>query len=136
MTPWLRMRTEVSGVRFADIYASLLAWLLLAGFIVLPATMTSSRHSRILDNIGKTGEKVLDTIHSIPLLVIAGTSCVCGSLGLFWLCWKSKENHIWLEERVPTLLNAVVSLMSTLINVYTTDNGYLSLTAIITVTVV
>ncbi|KAH8585631.1 hypothetical protein B0O99DRAFT_459560, partial [Bisporella sp. PMI_857] len=138
MTPWLRMRTEVSGVRFADIYASLLAWLLLAGFIVLPATMTSFRHSRILDNIGNTGEKVLDTIHSIPLLVIAGTSCVCGSLGLFWLCWKNKENHIWLEERVflPTLLNAVVSLMSALINVYTTDNGYWSLTAIITVIVV
>ncbi|KAH8600123.1 hypothetical protein B0O99DRAFT_503568 [Bisporella sp. PMI_857] len=132
------MRTEVSGVRFADIYASLLAWLLLAGFIVLPATMASFRHSRILGNIDRTGEEVLDRIYSIPLLVIAGTSCACGSLGLLWLCWKNKTNHIWLEERVflPTLLNAVVSLISALINVYTTDNGYWSVTAIITVIVV
>ncbi|TVY81981.1 hypothetical protein LSUE1_G007539, partial [Lachnellula suecica] len=50
--------------------------------------------------------------------------CIIGFSGLAWLCIKNRENHIWLVDRVffPGALNALMGLITTLINVYTAQD--------------
>jgi hypothetical protein len=49
MNDWIRMKIDVPKILYANMLASLFTWLLLASFIVLPATFASIRNSRALD---------------------------------------------------------------------------------------
>jgi hypothetical protein len=99
MNDWIRMKIDVPKIMCANMLASLFTWLLLAGFIVLPATFASIRN-RALEDVGKTGKVVISTAQNIPLLWVAGTCCVCAASGLSWLWWGQSHNYIWLGDRI------------------------------------
>ena len=100
MNDWIRMKIDVPKILYANMLASLFTWLLLAGFIVLPATFASIRNSRALDDMGKAGKVVISAAQNIPLLWVAGICCVCGASGLLWLWWGQSHNYIWLGDRI------------------------------------
>ncbi|KAH8758836.1 hypothetical protein BGZ57DRAFT_771051 [Hyaloscypha finlandica] len=128
------MKIDVPKILYANMLASLFTWLLLAGFIVLPATFASIRNSRALDGMGKAGKAVIGATQNIPLLWIAGICCVCGASGLLWLWWGQSRNYIWLGDRIflPGLINSTIGLITTLVNVYTTQRGSWSITSVVT----
>ena len=76
------MKIDVPKILYANMLASLFTWLLLAGFIVLPATFASIRNSRALDDMGKAGKVVISAAQNIPLLWVAGIYCVYRASGL------------------------------------------------------
>jgi hypothetical protein len=100
MNDRIRMQIEVPKFLYANMLASLFTWLLLAGFIVLPATVTSIRNSRALDGMGRAGKAVIGATQNIPLLWVAGFCCVCGVSGLLWLWWGQNQNYIWLGDPI------------------------------------
>ncbi|OQU97174.1 hypothetical protein CLAIMM_03150 [Cladophialophora immunda] len=116
-----------------NFYASLFTWLILAGYIVFPGTFTSLKSSNsVQEAASKThaGEIILDTVQNASLLWIAGACCLFGVVGIALLWKRWKRNYIW-----PTLLNAILGLVNSLINVYTAKDGNWSVTATITVTI-
>jgi hypothetical protein len=62
-----------------NILAGAFAWLLLAGFVVIPGTFTSIVNSRTLQTgAGKAGKAVVKTVQNLPLLGVAGACCLIG----------------------------------------------------------
>jgi hypothetical protein len=59
------------------------------------------------------------------LVVIASISCTIGLLGCVWLWKRHRKNYIWLVNKIflPTVLHSVAGLVSTLINIYTAQEG-------------
>jgi hypothetical protein len=99
MASWMKVKTEVPKILYANMLALLFTWLLLAGFTVFPVTFASIRNSRALDGIGRAGKAVFSAVQDAPLLVVAGTGCICGAVGLSWLCWGNRVNYVWLTDR-------------------------------------
>jgi hypothetical protein len=93
------MKTEVARILYANMLAILFTWLLLAGFTVFPVMFDSIRNSRALDGIGRAGKAVFGAVQNFPPLVVAGTCCICGVIGLSWLCWENRDNYVWLTDR-------------------------------------
>lgn len=88
--------------RSHNLLAAFLAWLLLAGYFVFPATFTSVQRNAGLDAAAQAGsvlaQDVLGEVRNAPLLWIAGASCVLGGGGLtgLWVRWRG--NYVWLGE--------------------------------------
>ncbi|KAJ8108312.1 hypothetical protein OPT61_g8262 [Boeremia exigua] len=106
--------------RLHNILAAACVWILLAGYIVFPATFNSLSKSS-LDDKADTALKAqaLATARNVPLLYVAAAACGVGVLGIF----------------LPSLLNSVAGLVSTLVNVYSAQEGQFSVTAKVTVVV-
>jgi hypothetical protein len=84
-----------------NILASFFTWLLLAGYIVLPGTVTSLRNSRTLaDGASKAGKVVVKAVQNLPLLAVAICCCVAGANGMFSLGWVWRVNYVWLVNRL------------------------------------
>jgi ABC-type phosphate/phosphonate transport system permease subunit len=94
MTSEMNMKTEMPKILYANMLASLFTWFLLAGLIVLPMTFASIRNSHAPDSIAKAGKVLFGVVQKIPLLVIAGICCLCGVIGLSWLCWENRNNYV------------------------------------------
>lgn len=92
------MSPEVPRLLFTTILASLATWLLLASIIVIPTMASLIVNSHILDGINKTWMILLSTVEEIPSLVVATTCCICGVLGLSWVCWDNKGHPAWMTE--------------------------------------
>lgn len=109
-----------------NILASLFVWILLAGYIVFPATFNSLQKSS-LDAKADTRLKseALKTARNLPLLYVAAVACGIGIVGCLWLWWKHRKNYVWVINRIflPSLLNSVAGLVSTLVNVYSAQDG-------------
>lgn len=82
-----------------NILAAVFNWLVLAGFVVFPATFASLSRVGVLNN-SPTGRAVQNVIRKIPLLYISAFACVLGGLGLAWLWWTVKHNYVWLLSRI------------------------------------
>ncbi|KAF3346058.1 Sulfite reductase [NADPH] flavoprotein component [Verticillium dahliae VDG2] len=82
-----------------NILAAVFNWLVLAGFVVFPATFASLSRVGVLNN-SPTGRAVQSAIRNIPLLYICAFACVLGGLGLAWLWWTVKHNYVWLLSRI------------------------------------
>jgi hypothetical protein len=66
-TPYMEMCTQANKVpSIYNILAALFSWLTLAGFVVLPGTFTSLKHSTTLSS-SKGGEIVQKTVQNVPL---------------------------------------------------------------------
>jgi hypothetical protein len=100
MDAWTRMKIEVPKILYANMFASLFTWLLLAGFIVFPATFTSIRNSRALDGMGKAGKVIVSAAQNIPWLGAAIVCCACGVSGLSWLWLGQSQSFIWPGDRI------------------------------------
>jgi hypothetical protein len=65
---WIQMKIDIPKILYANMLASIFTWLLLAGFIILPATFALIRNSHALDGMGKAGKVVISAAQNIPLL--------------------------------------------------------------------
>ena len=84
-----------------NILSSIFTWLLLAGYMVFPATFSSIRNSQALANrAGKAGKLVSTAVQHIPLLYLAAICCVCGAAGMSWLGWLWRKNYVWILNRI------------------------------------
>ncbi|KAF2821570.1 hypothetical protein CC86DRAFT_302819 [Ophiobolus disseminans] len=123
---------------FHNVLASLSVWILLAGYIVFPATFNKLQANK-MDEKADTNLKqhALKRVRNLPLLYIAAFACGIGVLGCLWLWWKHRKNYIWVINRIflPALLNSIAGLISTIVNIYSAQDGQYSVTAMITVVV-
>ncbi|KAK5188857.1 hypothetical protein LTR96_010861 [Exophiala xenobiotica] len=131
---YVAMLLELDEIpRRHNFYAGLFTWLILAGYIVFPGTFTSLKSSNSVEEAASktpAGKIILHTVQNASLLWVAGACCLFGVIGIALLWKRWKRNYIW-----PTLLNAILGLVNTLINVYTAKDGNWSVTATITVTI-
>ena len=101
---WVRMKIDLPkiywGILYANILANLFIWLLLSGFLVLPATFSSLGVSYALNSLGNAGKVVLETVQNISFLWFAGTCFVCGVVGSVLIWRESIKNYIWLTNRL------------------------------------
>lgn len=67
-----------------NIFAALFQWLTLAGYLVVPGTFTSIKNSETFGD-SKGGKAVQDAVQNIPLLLLAGLSCLIGTSGTCYL---------------------------------------------------
>ncbi|KJZ70592.1 hypothetical protein HIM_10021 [Hirsutella minnesotensis 3608] len=120
---------EKTPLRY-NLAASALSWLLLAGYLVFPSTFASLRKSTMLDQAGTIAHSVDNLGRDVPLAVFASLFCLSSTLGLLWLWWK-RRNYLWVQRRIllPILMNSAMGLMSTLLNVFTIQDGHWSVTA-------
>lgn len=81
--------------------ASLFTRLLLAGFIVSPATFTSrSNAAKNAANGNQTEQAILNTVQHVPLLYVAALCCLIGALGISWLWWRWNDNFVLLVNKI------------------------------------
>jgi hypothetical protein len=109
-----------------NILASLSVWILLAGYIVFPATFSKLQKGELDDKANTSIEKhALNTVRNVPLLYVAAFACGLGVLGCLWLWWAHRKNYVWVINRIfmPALLNSLAGLVSTLVNVYSAQDG-------------
>ncbi|KAF3008404.1 hypothetical protein E8E13_001331 [Curvularia kusanoi] len=121
-----------------NILASAFVWILLAGYIVFPATFNSLQKESYDDKANtRLKAEVLATARNVPLLYVAAVACGVGVLGCIWLWWKHRANYVWVINRIflPSLLNSIAGLVSTLVNVYSAQDGQYSVTAKVTIVV-
>ncbi|KAK0373208.1 hypothetical protein CLIM01_09421 [Colletotrichum limetticola] len=119
-----------------SLLAKVFSWLLLAGYIVFPSTFASLRRSRALESMGVVGYIVSRGLNDF-LISLASILSGSASIGLAWLWFRLRANYIWVNQQIiiPTLVNSLMGLSSTLLNIYTVHGGEWSATAIVTATV-
>ena len=90
--------------RMHNIYASFFTWLLLAGYVVFPATFTavnkSSKITQMAENGNVIEQDVFNGIRNAPLLYIAAGCCTLGASGMIWLWWRWSNNYVWMINRI------------------------------------
>jgi len=125
--------------RLHNILASFFTWILLAGFVIFPGTFTSL--STLTDDPtlqqNHTASDILKTVKHVSLLYIAAFCSGVGAVGMIWLWWRWRANYVWLLNRIflPGCLNSFAGLISTLVQVYSQQQGNWSVTAWVTATV-
>jgi hypothetical protein len=99
---YVRMLLQLDKVRYYhNFLADLFTRLLLAGFIVSPATFTSKSNAvRNAANGSQTEQAILNTVQNVPLLWVAAICCLIGAFGISWLWWRWNDNFIWLINRI------------------------------------
>ncbi|KAB2577962.1 hypothetical protein DBV05_g3377 [Lasiodiplodia theobromae] len=124
--------------RWHNIVCAFCSWLLLAGYLVFPATFTKVQ-ARVETEVDGRDDVVTvfvaGAVKNVGLLWVAGACCVVGAAGLAWLWVRHWWHYIWLVNRVflPGTTNSVAGLVSTLVNIYSAQDGKLSITAKVTV---
>ncbi|KAF2107131.1 hypothetical protein BDV96DRAFT_506716 [Lophiotrema nucula] len=139
-TRWIDMHLEQEHFsKLHNILASFFTWVLLAGYIVFPATFNKFQKDEDLDRQANNELKAhaLEAARNIPLLYIAAFACGTGVLGCTWLWQKHWRNYLWVNNRIflPALMNSIAGLISTIVNVYTAQEGQYSITAKATIVV-
>ncbi|KAI9730633.1 MAG: hypothetical protein M1818_008115 [Claussenomyces sp. TS43310] len=122
--------------RLHNLYASFFLWILLAGFVIFPGTFTSIsslEDDQTVDNnvVAKT---FFRAFKNTPLLIVAAMCCGIGAIGMLWLWYRWRQNYVWLLNKIflPGCLNSLTGLISTLINIYSQQNGDWSVMAKVT----
>jgi hypothetical protein len=113
---------------FHNILASLSVWILLAGYIVFPATFNKLQKGNYDDKANSNLERhALNSVRNVPLLYVAAFACGLGVAGCLWLWFQHRKNYVWVINRIflPALLNSVAGLVSTLVNIYSAQDGML-----------
>lgn len=86
---------------FHNFLASAFTRLLLAGFIVSPATFTSRSNAvKNAANRNQMEQAILNTVQNVPLLWVAAICCLIGAFGISWLWWRWNDNFIWLVNKI------------------------------------
>ncbi|KAH8602197.1 hypothetical protein B0O99DRAFT_648032 [Bisporella sp. PMI_857] len=135
-TRYINMLLDLDTIpRLHNIYASFFTWILLAGFVIFPGTFTTI--SRRLDKEDGSASEFFDHVKHVPLLYIAAFCSGIGGAGMLWLWFRWRANFVWLLNRIflPGCLNSLAGLISTLVNVYSQQDGKWSVTAWVTAVV-
>ena len=94
---WLKMKTEVLKIVYANMLALLFTGLL-AGLGLLPVMFALIRNSRALDGVGGAEKAVFGAARDAPLLAVVGTALICGVVASSWLCWGNRVKYVWLTD--------------------------------------
>lgn len=83
---------------YYSISAGVISWLLLASFLLSPASYTSTRYLDTLGKTGAVGRVALGAIRNIPLAAIAAAICIIATacLGVLW--WRWRHNVAWVNR--------------------------------------
>ncbi|KAH8702764.1 hypothetical protein GQ44DRAFT_783807, partial [Phaeosphaeriaceae sp. PMI808] len=105
--------------------------------LVLPNTFSSLQSSKALSG-SKGGQILQSTVQNVKLLPFAGVLCPVGVACVSILWYKWRRNYIWLITYIfiSSFLNALIGLLSILINIFTSQGGHFFATAKVTVIVV
>ncbi|ROV88044.1 hypothetical protein VMCG_10403 [Cytospora schulzeri] len=134
-TRYMEMLLSLDKVpRIHNILASFFGWLVLAGFVVFPGTFTSIKDLSEHPGLAAEASSILDHVQNIPLLIVAAVCCGIGAIGLLWLVFHWRRNYVWLLNRIflPGATNALAGFISTLVTVYSQNNGDWSVMAKVT----
>lgn len=141
-TRYMEMLLELDYIPLSHTFlASLFHWMLLAGYLVIPGMFKSLQKSDTIKHSlnGKGAEEtVLHTIQNPPLLAIACSLLLIGVAGMSWLDWTWRHNYIWLINRLFRSVSPNhrdMGLLTTLINIYTAQDGDWSIMAVLTVAI-
>ncbi|RDL37617.1 uncharacterized protein BP5553_05050 [Venustampulla echinocandica] len=133
-TQYMRMLLALDDIsRVHNILASFFTWLLLAGFVIFPGTFTSLSTSDTVAS-STTASTIIHSVQHIPLLVIATVSSALGATGMLYLYYAHTDNFVWLLNKIflPGVLHSLAGLISTLVNVYSSQKGMWSVSARVT----
>ncbi|KAJ5037154.1 hypothetical protein J3E74DRAFT_470264 [Bipolaris maydis] len=148
--PGLERRRTTARTRYMDMLLGLdsvsplhnllcsgFVWLLLAGYIVFPATFTKLQRTESKPGDNGFSAAALKTVRNIPLLYVAAFAC---GMALWAVCGcgvQHRKNYVWVIHRIflPALLNSIAGLISTIVNVYSAQDGQYSVTARVTIVV-
>jgi len=90
--------------RLHNILASFLQWVLLAGYLVLPATFNSIRNSDEVQTSSEDGniaaKTALAAVQNLPLLYVGAFCTGIGLLGKFLLFLRHAKNYVWLVNKI------------------------------------
>lgn len=122
--------------RLHNILAAFFVWLLLAGFLVFPGTFSSFTESVADSNDldEDATDAILDTVRNVPLVYVGAVACGISAAGMLWLVWAHRTNYVWLLNRLflPSTGNSIAGLISSLISVYSSNDGQWSIMAKVT----
>jgi hypothetical protein len=124
--------------RLDNILAASFQWILLAGFLVLPATFKSIQSSERIQSSSQNGNvasaAALAAVSNAPLLYVGSFCLGFGLLGKAWLAFRHRGNYVWLVNKIfmPGAMNSSAGLISTVVNIYSAQHGDISITAKIT----
>ena len=82
-----------------NLLAVFFLWVLLAGFVVFPATFPPLLRSSAVSS-SSSGRLVQRAIQSVPLLVLGMVCFVLGTAGVAWLWRTRRREHLWLMDRL------------------------------------
>jgi len=74
------------------------SWLLLAGFLVSPSTYASVQQSDALDGSGQVAKSIINVVRNVPLIYIASFACLSATIGMAWLWYRFRSNHVWISR--------------------------------------
>lgn len=90
--------------RWHNISASFFQWVLLAGFLVLPATFNSISESDRVQTSSEAGnlaaKAALAAVKNVPLLYVGAFCAGVGLLGKVWLWIAHFRNYVWLVNKI------------------------------------
>ncbi|KAK3988666.1 hypothetical protein QBC44DRAFT_243216 [Cladorrhinum sp. PSN332] len=123
--------------RLHNILVLFFAWILLAGFVIMPGSFTSVKRavdeaSGIPINLGANRKLILSKANTATM-VVGFVLTVAGTFGTAWLALRWRRNYVWLLNRIymPLVLNSSIGFVSTIIGVYAMQFGEWSTQAII-----
>jgi hypothetical protein len=128
-TRYINMLLDLDTIpRMHNIFAAFFTWILLAGFVIFPATFTSLSARLDSDEFKNNpqAEALLKLSSNKEWLVYIAAICSgLGALGMIWLWWRWRTNYVWLLNRIflTGCLNSLAGLISTLVNVYSQQAG-------------
>ncbi|KAL7783440.1 hypothetical protein V8C37DRAFT_413718 [Trichoderma ceciliae] len=110
------------------IFAGICTWGLLAGYIVFPSAYGAMEKSHIFDKTGNVGKYVQSATDAVPYIFIGSFFCCLSSAGLLYLWWINRSNYIWVSRQIflPIITHSIMGLGSTLLNIYTVQQGFWS----------
>ncbi|MCJ1285619.1 hypothetical protein MMC26_004960 [Xylographa opegraphella] len=115
-TRYVEMLLDLDKIpRLHNICASFFTWLLLAGYVVFPATFTTVNKDNKITQAAQTEfeRQILTERYDMALVEV--------------------EVELRMDDQSPGLLNSVAGVISTLVNIYSAQNGDFSVTAKVTV---
>ena len=127
--------------RAHNILISVFVWVLLAGFVIIPGSFTSTKRKQDGETVqipvgggSASGSKLALTPANTAAMVVGLLCIVAGTFGSAWLALRWRRNYIWLLNKLyaPLILNALAGLLATVASVYTQQAGEWSTQAVIT----
>ncbi|KAH6649836.1 hypothetical protein F5144DRAFT_554318 [Chaetomium tenue] len=141
-SPYMNMLLSLDRIpRMHNILVSFFVWILLAGFVIIPGSFTSSQRKQEGETVqlpvsaggtgtgadagGGGGKKLSLTPANTAALVIGFVCIIAGTFGSAWLALRWRRNYVWLLNKLylPLILNALAGLLATITSVYTQQAG-------------
>lgn len=90
--------------RVHNILASFFQWIMLAGYLVLPATFNSIENSSDVQSYSNNGnaaaKAALTVVKNVPFLYVGAFCAGIGLIGKVWLYFEHRGNYVWLVNKI------------------------------------